>query len=668
MRLSLSVVTACATAVLLAAALACGDSEATPAAAPTPPPEPTTSSGAATPANTPSLTSTHEPEGTNELTSGTLLKPVETPGPTSLTSSPPPVFAVVFDDPPERDLYKLAAELKPDIDGDIPRAAHSDPVSYLAGREDTFWLVDLPALEVYSSLFELRLVTTHAYWYFESGQSVDQETIEEAAREFEERVYPRVTAVFGKEWSPGIDNDPHISIINASLSGVGGYFSSMDEYPVSVSQFSNQREAIYINTGAYAVESPLYLEVLAHELQHAVHWNADPSEDTWVNEGLSELAVTVAGFGQGSIHHFLQAEPTSLVHWPVAPVGALHNYGASSLFMHYLVEHYGDRGDLRPLLKESGDGIAGITNYLKSTGHDLAFRDVFRDWAAANLLDEETGPFSYSDLEVGARIDQTVRDYSEFTSEVPQYAVEYVELKSFRGPLRLGFQGMAKNDLLQTEVDSRGCWWSNSGDSINSTLTRELDLEGLSRATLRYQVWYDVEESWDYAYLEVSEDGGRRWDILSTPNTTSKNPIGNSFGDGYSGASGGWLDESVDLSAYTGKKVKVRFQYVTDDAVNGPGMCVRGVSLPEAGLYDLDEGWDADGFLLTNNQVSQGYIVQVIQMSEENRVRTVPLDEMNRGELLVQSPESLERLVVAVAALAPKTRQPAQYTLLVEPG
>ena len=545
---------------------------------------------------------------------------------------------------------------------------NSEPVSYLAGREDTFWLIDLPELEVYSSRFELRFVTPHAYWYFEEGQSTDQSTIERSAAAFEENVYPRVTAVFGEEWSPGVDNDPHLNIINASLSGVGGYYSSMDEYPVSVSQFSNQREMIYINTGAIPVESSVYLEVLAHELQHAIHWNADPSEETWVNEGLAELSMTIAGFGQGSIHQFLRAPPTSLIHWPLTPFGTLPYYGASSLFMHYLVEQYGDRDDLRLLLAEPRDGIAGITSYLKSAGHDVTFRDVFRDWTAANILDEEKGPFSYSELEVQSQIGKTIKDYSEFASEIPQYAVEYIELESFEGPLRLSFLGIAENDLLPTEVDFRGCWWSNSGDSINSTLTRELNLEGLDRATLTYQVWYDLEESWDYAYLEVSGDGGASWDILSAPNTTSKNPIGNSFGDGYTGASHGWLDESVDISTYSGKQVLLRFQYVTDAAVNGPGFCVRGVSLPEAGLFDLSEGWAADGFILTNNRVKQEYMVQVIQVAEENQVTLVPLDENYRGELVLPSPQSLDRLIVAVAALAPKTRQPAPYTLKVEPA
>ena len=576
--------------------------------------------------------------------------------------------ATSFSDPPERDLYQLAIELTPTVKDEVERVVNSSSVSYAEGREDTFWLVDLPALEVYSSRFELHLVTPHAYWYFEEEQSVSQNALERSAKIFEEEIYPQVTAVFGQEWTPGVDNDPHLNILNARLSGVGGYYSSSDEYPFSVSDFSNQREIIYINSGAIPVGSQLYLEVLAHELLHAVHWNSDPSEETWVNEGLAELAVTIAGFGPGSIQLYLDSGPISLVHWPLLPFETGPSYGASSLFMHYLVDRYGDRNDLRPLVKEPQDGIAGVTAYLNASGHDATFREVFRDWAVANFLDEPLGPYGYPDLEVQARIGNTITEFSDFTSEIPQYAVEYIELESFEDPLRLRFQGPTENNLLEAEVDSHGCWWSNSGDSINSTLTRYLDLRDMDGATLSYEIWYDVEESWDYGYLQVSDDGGVSWDILDAPNTTAKNPIGNSFGMGYTGASEGWIEESVNLSAYSGKQVLMRFQYVTDDSTNGPGLCVREVSIPEAGLFDLREGWNAEGFVLTNNRVKQEYIVQVVQVAEENEVTEIPLNKDNRGELLILSPQSFDRLVVVVAAVAPKTRQTTAYTLTVEPA
>ncbi len=542
------------------------------------------------------------------------------------------------------------------------------PVSYAAGRQDTFRLVDIPDLRIYPSRFVLRLVTPNAYWYFEEGLSVSQSALEQTAARFESEIYPRVTGAFGQEWKPGVDNDPRLTILNARLPGVGGYYNSSDEYPSSVRAFSNEREMIYMNAEAIPVDSSGYLGVLAHELQHAVHWNADPSEDTWVNEGLSEVAVTVAGFGHSSVYRFLRSPPTSVVHWPLSPVGSAANYGAASLFMHYLVDHYAGFDNVKPLLEEPADGIPGIDAYLESAGYGVTFRNVFRDFAAANVLDEEQGPYGYSALDVEILRARPVAEFSEFSSRIPQYAVEYVALNSFEEPLEIQFKAPTENRLLPVEVGAGGCWWSNLGDSISSTLTRPVDLTGLEHATLTYEIWLEIEEDWDYGYLEVSTDGGRRWDILEAPHTTAENPVGNSYGMGYTGLSRDWIDESVDLTGYAGQEILLRFHYVTDDAVHGSGMCVRRVSIPELGQTMDDGEWKGDGFAWTDNRVKQDYIVQVIEVGQVNRVTQMQLDKSNSGSVVIASPGELDQLVIAVAAAAPKTRQEAEYTLAVRPA
>ena len=569
---------------------------------------------------------------------------------------------------PERDVYQLAAELVPGLSAGFPRIVAPDPPEFKNGRLDTFWLLDLPTLKVYKSKFELRLITSHAYWYVEEGQSISQQDLERSAAAFEEDIYPRVTQVFGAEWSPGVDDDPHLNILNAKLRAAGGYYTSGDEYPNTVFPYSNQREIVYLNTSAYSVGSEGYHRTLAHELQHAIHWNGDPSEETWMNEGLSELAVTIAGYSQDSVGRFLRAGPTSLVNWPLSPDRAGVHYGAASLFMHYLYEHYATTAGLRPLLEEPEDGIDGIDSYLAASGFDVTFRDVFGDWSVANLVDEPEGKHGHARIDATTRVQNIVDSYSEFSSEIPQYAVEYVEFTSFSGPLRLTFQGNTETALLPMDPGPEGCWWSNSGDSINSTLTRSFDLRALDHATLNFELWYSLEELWDYAYLEVSTDGGQKWKILEAPHTSGENPVGNSFGMGYTGESGGWIEESVDLTSYTGQEILLRFQYITDDAVNGAGLCLRRITIPEVQSDPITGGWERNGFILIDNRVAQDYIVQVIEMAEENRVSVMKLDRSNYGEVLVNAPQDLDRLVVAVAALAPKTLQPAAYTLTVAPA
>ena len=109
------------------------------------------------------------------------------------------------------------------------------------------------------------------------------------------------------------------------------------------------------------------------------------------------------------------------------------------------------------------------------------------------------------------------------------------------------------------------------------TLTREFDLTGGSGpVTMSYSTWYDIEEDWDYAFVEASADG-KTWEILTTPSGTDRNPFGNSYGWGYTGAASSWIQESVDLSKFAGQKVQVRFEYITDAAVNGEGLLLDDV-------------------------------------------------------------------------------------------
>ena len=55
----------------------------------------------------------------------------------------------------------------------------------------------------------------------------------------------------------------------------------------------------------------------------------------------------------------------------------------------------------------------------------------------------------------------------------------------------------------------------------------------------------------------------------------TENPSGNSFGSAYTGSSDDdgdgepdWVTERFDLSVYAGEEIWLRFEYVTDDAVN----------------------------------------------------------------------------------------------------
>ena len=676
-------------AVFVAVLVGCASPAITPTSTPTPTHLPTSTIPGAGSGPLPSPTPTH----TRVPTPAAASTPTPTPTPTDVPGMDSSTVSMdgIFPAPPDRDLYELARSLAIKTHEPIPTIVNAQPPSYTEGREDTFWITSLDDLQTYTSQAILRLVSPHAYWYVEDDAKVSQDDLEKAAGIFENEIYPRVTSAFGAEWTPGIDNDPHITILHARLEGgVAGYFSSADEYPSIVYRHSNEREMVYLNTRAMRVGSQEYLAVLSHELQHAVHWNGDSTEETWVNEGLAEVATVVAGYSVASGRSFLHYPTISLTHWPLSAMGRGSYYGAAFLFFSYLASHYGTYEDLKMLAKEPLDGIPGITSYLSGLGYDETFRDVFKDWVVANFLDAPgNGPYSYPSDDVQVRVTARI-DWSEaMDSSIPQYSAEYilVDIDDLgEGDIKLRFQGQTENALLPISLEAlggegeeAGCWWSNRGDSISSTLTRSLDLSVVDTATLGFRIWFDIEEDWDYGYLEVSTDQGITWDIIPAPGTSPTNPVGNSFGPGYTGHSDGWERKEVDLRGYAGGQALLRFHYVTDEAIGGMGFCIGGISIPEIGFFDSgpgDEGWQAEGFAWTDNRVPQDYIVQVIEVAQDpkdddlaqDRVREMVLDEDNRGEMIIGSLQDLEQVVVVVAALAPATGQEAGYTLEVRPA
>src|SRR3990172_4555077 len=142
-------------------------------------------------------------------------------------------------------------------------------------------------------------------------------------------------------------------------------------------------------------------------------------------------------------------------------------------------------------------------------------------------------------------------------------------------------------------------------------------------------MWHDLEEEYEYVYLVGSDDGGESWAILETPSGTTEDPSGNSYGWAYNGMSGGglqaeWIQERVDLSAFGGQEILVRFEYVTDAAVNGEGLLVDDVRLDAVG-YDEDfetgdGGWEADGFVRLYNQLPQTFRAALIEFGDRKSV------------------------------------------------
>ena len=235
-----------------------------------------------------------------------LVKPVAEP-----ESSPEGI-----PNPPGRDVYELASSLNlrtPDVVMPLPYDAY---LNLEEGDRVNFHVVDLVGVKMERINATLKLVSAYAYWYVEDGLSISKSDLEAASHYFDQRIYPEVTKTFGPLWPAGFGPGHRITILNASLRGFSGYYSSADEYPTAVHQLSNQRKMIYLNSAVLKTGSPDYLSILTHELQHAVHWNLNKGQSTWLNEGLSQVAQNILGYQPHTITAFTNNLPVSLVYWP----------------------------------------------------------------------------------------------------------------------------------------------------------------------------------------------------------------------------------------------------------------------------------------------------------------------------------------------------------------
>jgi hypothetical protein len=201
------------------------------------------------------------------------------------------------------------------------------------------------------------------------------------------------------------------------------------------------------------------------------------------------------------------------------------------------------------------------------------------------------------------------------------------------------------------------------------TLTREFDLTNVSGpVTLSYSMWYDIEENWDYVFVEASTDG-KTWQILTTPSGTDSNPSGNSYGWGYTGQTGDWVQEDVDLSQFAGQKVQIRFEYITDAAVNGEGFLLDDVRVDAAGYqsdFEADDGgWVAEGFARIENVLPQTYRLSLIIKGDTTTVTHIPVNADQTAEIPL-SLQSGEEAILIVTGTTRYTRIPSAYQIEIE--
>ncbi len=579
---------------------------------------------------------------------------------------------------PENDPYDLARRLK-DIDN-IPSSV-PNLTEYNLGDSKEFWITNVDTNENKLITANLGYKTENVYFWVEEGVSFDKNELARLVTTFEDDILPTNREFFGTEWLPGIDENNRLFILFANNigSGIAGYFSSADAVPPQVHEFSNSHEMFMLSADNVQLSEKFTYGVLAHEYQHMIHWYQDRNESSWINEGFSELAAFLNGYYDSGFDYLFLANPDlQLNDWPNSPANTTPHYGSSFLFVNYFLNRFGEEAT-QALVRNDNNGLESIDEVLASfeildeiSGQIVSADDLFRDWIITNyVLDEriEDGRYDYQNYSDVAQVTLTevVKDcnFEWNQRSVKQYGADYIQF-TCNQDITIQFDGETTTKIIpESAYSGKFAFWSNKSDESNMILSQVFDFTSIDQPIeMSFMTWFDIEIDYDYLYITASTDG-ENWEIIDSPSCTLLNPSGNSYGCGYNGTSNGWEKEVVDLSQFAGEEVEIRFEYVTDAAVNGEGLLIDDIEIPAINYFSDFEsdngGWVADGWVRIQNILPQTYKVILLEYkSGEVYITELDLSDAQDFEVKING-KTNNKTILIVAGTTRFTRQPAYY-------
>jgi hypothetical protein len=486
-----------------------------------------------------------------------------------------------------------------------------------------------------------------------------------------------------------------------------GYF--VEDYPTYIAGFFwssiNElfdRNMIFIDSydwenrlGADVARPFLYEGTVAHELEHLIHNDHDGDEDSWVDEGLADLAQYFCGYGHddGHVIYYLAYHRTPLTVWG----GGLESYGASYLFQLYLLENFstatgtGDDVVWDPswtlgLVAQQANSIEGVE---LETG--AMFNNLYDSWIVANYLDdpEQAGaggfPIGYDTIDLTPfvatgwspwSIERSITDIygADHKGNVPLprywggYKSSTVEYPVGDAPPYAPFYGLYKGMEPVMDIYLRGAAYSGvaphggmyevAAGNSNMLTDRMLLLNTPVGGTLTFWTWFDIEEDWDFGFVEVSTDGGATWAPLAGSITReSNNPFGstawaNSLVGGMAttnaaitGKSTGWEQGIFTLPA---GDVLVRFSYYTDESTLGQGWFIDDVAV-NGFSDDFESGygnWTLGGWTHTTGLFQNDWMAGYVNPVYENgKLQDVLWDYLADGVPWVNSQGALFEVI-----------------------
>lgn len=513
--------------------------------------------------------------------------------------------------------------------------------AYKEGDTEQFYALDFLSNDAPRKLTaSLALVTEHAYWWFEDGATYDPEALKAAGERFERDIYPLDRKLFGPEANPGIDGDPHIFILHQLKLGsyAVGVFSLRDTCPRTLCPTSNQHELIYIGLDYAPVGSDQNMATIAHEFQHLIQNNTDGNEERWLNEGLSQLAEHLNGFNPrdnsiNGVRSYFRSPNLQLNSWPANPADdPSANYGMGYLFSLYLHQRFGTVF-IEYLARSKYQGLASVAQSLADEKTGTTLSQVFTDWSIANYINTPyagDGRYYYQSLRLGTRpqAKQLQVNVAE-RGRLQNYASAYY-LITDPGQYQITFRGEARARLGPPSAASGSMmWWGYNAQRGIARLEREIDLSQARSASLTFNAWWDTTPQDEYAFVMASTDAGKSWQALrATSEVRCEIRM-----YCYEGKSQGWTNESINLDAYAGGKVLIRFDYLSVPTVPAAGFFIDNIRVDAVGFADdaeaLQPGWDVSGFMRVPANVPQDWAVTAVTRGDPITVTPITIDANN---------------------------------------
>lgn len=484
--------------------------------------------------------------------------------------------------------------------------------------------------------------------------------------QFDGNIYPKETSFFGMPdfhdgayaYLPGLLGLPSDYYYDAAgrqivlVSNIRDANYYNPAYPIYIAGFYSSSFEIYFDrntmtidaydwanrTGPSGTRPYLYEGIFAHEYQHLLHDDYDSDEESWINEGMADLAMVLTGYGQSVTGHLgdtADLPENSLVLWgDQGDLEILADYGNAFLFQYYLMEKYGETF-IQALFHNPLNSISGVNDTLTMFGSDMDFADIYHNWAVAKLIDSKTpneGFYQFKGLDFKLNIGSPAVPNPEAfdTPGAPPWGTDYIWIAGDpKNISKLTFNGVDYSMSPTAWTSDGAVLWGGTGDLVDNWAI----FKATAGNALAFDTYYAIEPYWDFGFVQVSTDGGYTWTSLSNAYTTydhDPNAHPNIIMNlpGLTGSNGGWMNMSFDTSAYAGNDVLFAFRYMTDWATTDAGWFIDNVYVDSTLISDGSDAsifMDISELFPVNNDFTVTF-VGIKSTSKGNQYKVITID------------------------------------------